>query len=86
MSLTRARRRRRTRRPRARQGPGHQGRTVGDHHFEASPLTSVTRNFEATRVQVRVDALRRGRDCLERVAGGRAGARVPYWRSSSNSL
>jgi len=50
MSLVRARRRRTAaRRPRARQGQGHQGRTLGDYHFEASPSTSVTRNSEATR-------------------------------------
>ena len=53
MSLVRARRRRTAaRRPRARQGQGHQGRTLGDYHFEASPSTSVTRNSEATRVEV----------------------------------
>jgi len=52
MSLVRARRRRTAaRRPRARQGQGHQGRTLGDYHFEASPSTSVTRNSEATRPQ-----------------------------------
>ena len=52
MSLVRARRRRTAaRRPRARQGQGHQGRTLGDYHFEASPSTSVTRNSEATRFE-----------------------------------
>ena len=51
MSLVRARRRRTAaRRPRARQGQGHQRRTLGDYHFEASPSTSVTRNSEATRI------------------------------------
>lgn len=50
MSLVRERRRGfRTRRTRARQGQRHQGRALGDHHFEASPLTSVTGTFEAAR-------------------------------------
>jgi hypothetical protein len=50
MSLVRASRRRiHARRPRARQGQEDQGRTLGDHHSEASPPTSVTRNSEATR-------------------------------------
>jgi hypothetical protein len=47
MSTVRARRRRsRARRPRDRQR--HQGRTVSDPHFEASPQRSVTRTFEAS--------------------------------------
>ena len=52
MSLVRARRRRiHVRRPGARQGPGHPRRSLGDHHSEASPPTSVTRNYEATRIE-----------------------------------
>lgn len=52
MSLVRARRRRHgARRPRARQGQAPQGRSLGDHHFEASPPTSVTGTFEATRAR-----------------------------------
>ena len=48
MSTVRARRRRaRARRPREEQG--QQARTLGNHHFEASPLRSVRGTFEATR-------------------------------------
>lgn len=50
MSLVRSRRRRmRARRPRARPGQGPHRQTLGNAHSEASPLTSVRRNYEATR-------------------------------------
>src|SRR5579884_3809513 len=76
MSLVRGRRRRiRARRPRAGQRQGHQGRMLGDHHYEASPPTSVTRNYEATR---------RGRSGDWRVGYGFgwAGRGAPRWRRS----
>ena len=48
MSTVRARRRRaRARRPREEQG--QQGRTLGNHHSEASPLRSVRGTFDAAR-------------------------------------
>jgi len=50
MSLVRDPRPRvRVRRPRVRQGQGRQEPALGDHHFEASPRPSVTRNYEASR-------------------------------------
>lgn len=60
MSLVRSRRRRnQARRPRARQGQGPQERTLGVHHFEASPPTSVSRNYEATREHAAARGARR---------------------------
>ena len=48
MSTVRARRRRaRARRPREEQG--QQGRTLGNRHYEASPLRSVRGTFDAAR-------------------------------------
>jgi len=55
MSTVRARRRRaRARRPQEEQG--QQGRTLGNHHSEASPLRSVRRTFEATRMYIPLSA------------------------------